>query len=395
MLKRMLCMLIVLALLPVFPALAEESNAEILTLEELRQWVSDYKIRALATKPLNDPTAEESATEDGYMFVYEFGTLYMDRPEMTADSLVQALVITSEEEADLRGVRVDDQAETVLAAYYTENADLVGNSEQALLYAIDVMPVGAYVADVHRDGQRIQVLDYSVYEQPPTGGNGYTDAGILYTLSNGLVSAIRAYGLTTLVQAEDVAAILENARKLGAETTYSQVLTSQDGAELEVFSSEDMIFSGIDFPTLTPEDAMEAFGAATEDVWLEDVDGYMRVMHFESCEVIFLYDSAREKGHVKSLTIDTDSMEGPRSLRVGDSVASVRSRFRSGEGEDLGISEVLYGSEESGVFGTADYGTDASALLRYGALSEDGERVLLYLNFEQLNLREIILMINE
>ena len=395
MLRRMLCMLFVFALLPILPAMAEESNAEILTLDELRQWVNDYKIRALATQPLNDPTAEESATEDGYQFVYEFATLYMDRPEMTADSMVQTLVITSDEEVDLRGIRVDDLAETVLAAYYTENADLVGNSEQALLYAVDLMPMGAYVGDVHRDGQRIQVLDYSVYEQPPTGGDGYTDAGILYTMEGGNVSTIRAYGLTTLVQAEDVAVALESARKLGEEATYSQVMTSQTGMELDVFNSEDMIFSGIDFPTLTAEDAIEAFGEAREDVWLEDIDGYMRVMQFESCEVIFLYDSAQQNGRVKSLAINADGMEGPRSVRVGDSVASVRSRFRNGEGEDSGVSEVLYGSEESGTFGTAEYGADASALLRYGALSEDGEPVLLYLSFEQLNLREIILMINE
>lgn len=395
MLKRTLCLLFVLALLPVFPTLAEESNADILTLEELRQWVNDYKIRAMATQPLNDPTAEESLTEDGYQFIYGFATLYMDTPEMTADSEVRALVITSDEEEGLRGVQVNAPATEVLAAYYTENVDLVGNSEQALLYAVDLMPEGAYVGTVHRNGQRIEVLDYSVYEQPATGGDGYTDAGVLYTMANGNVSTIRAYGLNVLIQTEEVVAEVENARKLSGEATYSQVLISLDGSELEVFNSEDMIFSGINFPTLTPEEAVTAFGEPLEDVWLDDDGGFMRTMQFASCEATFQYDSAKQNGRVKNLTIDTDLMEGPRSVRVGDIVASVRNRFRSGEGEDNGSSEVLYGSEESGEFGTADYGMDASAVLRYGALSEDGVPVLLYLNFEELYLREIILMINE
>ena len=395
MLKRVLCLVFVLALLPILPAMAEESNADILTLEELRQWVNDYKIRALATQPLNDPTAEESLTEDGYQFVYEFATLYMDRPEMTADSEVQALVILSEEEEGLRGVGVDARAEEVLAAYYTENTDLVGNREQALLYKVDLMPEGAYIGVAHRNGQRIQVLDYSVYEQPPTGGDGYTDAGILYTMTNGNVTTIRAYGLNVLVQAEDVAVAAEAAERLGAEASYSQVQMSSVGTELEPFDSEDMIFSGIDFPSLTPEDAIEAFGEPAEDVWLEDDGGFMRVMYFANCQVTFLYDGAQQNGRVKNLTITSDLMEGPRSVRVDDTVDSVRNRFRSGEGEDSGFSEVLYGSEESGVFGTADYGTDASAVLRYGALTEDGVPVLMYLNFEQLYLREIILMINE
>ena len=395
MLKRVLCLLFVLTLLPVWPAWAEESGADILTLEELRQWVNDYKIRAMATQPLNDPTAEESLTEDGYLFVYEFARLYMDGPEMTADSAVRALVVYDPDEAGLRGVRVDDPVEAVLAAYYTENEDLVGNSGQALLYAVDLMPEGGYIGTVHRDGQRIQVIDYSVYEQPPTDGDGYTDAGLLYTVDDGLVSAIRAYGLCERIDTEDVAVAMENARRLNAEATYSQVQTSAVGAELEPFNSEDMIFSGIDFPALTPEDAAAAFGDALDDVWLDDVNGYMRTMQFESCEVTFLYDAARQNGRVKTLTINTDRLEGPRSVRVGDTVAGVRSRFRNGEGEDSGLREVLYGSEDSGVFGTAAYGEDASAVLRYGALSEDGVPVLLYLNFEQLYLSEIILMVNE
>lgn len=395
MLKRMLCLLFVLMMLPVAWVVAEESNADILTLEELWQWGNAYKERAMTTQPYNDPLAAESNTEDGYMFVYEFGVLYMDRPEMTEDSELQALVIYSSEEEGLRGVRVDDPSRLVLDAYYTENVDLVGNRNEALLYAVDLMPGGLYVGTLRRDGQRIQVIDYAVYEQPSTGADGYTDAGIRYTVENDNVTAIRAYGLNTRVQTEDVAVALEAARRLAGESTYSQVTISYVGSELEPFGSEDMIFAGMDFVSLTAEDAIAALGDPMEDVWLEDDGGYMRVMQFASCDVTFFYDSAQQNGRVVNMMIDTDLLEGPRSVRVGDTVASVINRFRNGEGAFDGTTEMLYGTEESGTFGVMAYGDDASVTIRYGAVSEEGTPVIMYLRFDQMYLQEILLYVNE
>ena len=396
MLKRMLCLLLALLLLTTaLPGVAEEeSSADILMLEELRQWANDYKIRALASSPLNDPYDDASYTDDGYMFVYDFATLYMDGPEMTPDSVVQAVVILSSEEEGLRGVRVDDPAQFVLDAYYTENPDLVGDRDQALLYAINLMPEGGYTGILRRNGQRIEVIDYAVYEQPATGGDGYTDAGIMYTIQDNNVMAIRAYGLDTRFLAGDVVAALEDAQELGTETSYSRVQTSYVGTDLTPFDSEDMIFAGIDFVSLTPEDAEAAFGEPMEDVWLSDGDGWMRTMQFRSCEVTFLYDSQRQASRVKTMTIDTDLLEGPRSVRVGDTVASVMTRFRSGEGEYNGITEILYGDVNSATFGMAEYGEGAN-ILRYGAEAEDGTPVILYLSFEPLYLSEILLLVNE
>lgn len=396
MLKRILCALLVFMLLPVLPAMAEESDADILTLDELRLWVNDYKIRAMTTQPLNDPTAPESLTEDGYAFVYDFATLYMDIPEMSADSVVQAMVIYSSEETGLRGVNIDDSAQKVLAAYYTENGDLVGNSDEALLYAFDLLPEGGYIGVLHRDGQRIQVIDYAVYEQPPTGGDGYTNAGVTYTLMNNNVTAIRVYGLNNRFDIEGVAVALERAQRLRGETTYSQVFMSFDGSELAPFDGDDLIFAGIHFAALTPEDAVAAFGDATEDVWLPNGEGWLRMMQFTSCEAIFSYDNARQTCQVTNMTIDTDLLEGPRSVRVGDTVASVINRFRNGEGDYDGMTEIFYGSEEEGVFGSAEYRADATVLLRYGTVTEENVPVVMYLFFsDQSILSEILLMVNE
>lgn len=396
MMKRMLCLLFVLAMLPILPAMAEESSADILMLDELLAWAEGYKLRAMASTPLNDPHAVESHTEDGYEFVYDFATLYMDGPDMTEDSVVQGLLITSAEEEGLRGVRVWSPAQDVLAAYYTENPDLVGDEEQAAVYVVDLMPEGGYIGMVHRDGQWIQVIDYAVHEQTATGADGYTNAGITYTVEDNNVMAIRAYGLDTRMRAEDVAMAQENAREIAAKKTYSMVLTSDNGAELEPFNSEDMIFSGIDFPSLTPEDAVEALGEPMEDTWQDNEGGYLRKLQFACGEVTFIYDSAQQNPRVRGMVIDTDMLEGPRSVRVGDTVASVLSRFRNGEGESDGLNEMLYGDEDSGSYGVAAYAPDMSTvMLRYGAPAGNGVSVEMYLNFDMYHLKEIILTVNE
>ena len=187
---------------------------------------------------------------------------------------------------------------------------------------------------------------------------------------------------------------LEDARELGAEASYSRVQTSYVGTDLEPFNSEDMIFAGIEFTSLTPEDAEAAFGEPLEDVEMEDGDGWMRVMHFESCHVTFLYDAARQTCRVKNMTIDNDRLEGPRSVRVGDTFASVLNRFRHSEGEYSDTTEILYGDENGSTFGMAEYGEEA-IILRYGAESEEGTPVIMRLSFEQIYLTEILLQVND
>jgi len=393
MFKRMLCLLLTMLLLPLFPVLAEDTGAEALSFAELTHWAESYKIRAMATKPLNDPAAKESKTEDGYMFVYDFATLYMDSAEMNADSQIQALVISSAEEEGLRGVGVDATAQEVLAAYYTENSGLTGTADQSVLYALDLLPERALIGSVHRDGQRVQTVEYAVFEQLATGGEGYSDAGLVYTIDNGNVSAIRAYGLDSRVELTDVQDALQDAANLSLDMSYSQVETSYVGTDLTGFDAEDLMFAGLDFLTLTPEDAITALDMPAQDTWLEDVAGYLRVMDFANCEITFTYNSDKLNPAVNIMVINADGMEGPRSVRVGDTFASVLNRFRHSDGEfdsEEGV-ELLYGSVESGEYGQATYGTDASVSLRYGLVADNGEKIALYMTFEHYILTEVLL----
>lgn len=374
-------------------ALAEESDAGALTWDELEAWVQSYKDRALATQPLNDPTDDQANTEDGYMLVYEFATLYMDRPEMTEEAVVRSLVVTDAEEIAPHATHIDDLASEVLAAYYNENPDLSGDKSFAALYVSDTMPAGAMWAWVQRDGQRLMTIQYAVHEQLATGGEGYTDAGLVYTIQDNLVAAIRAYGLDKRIDGDAVRENLDEVSQVGRTHAYAQVPFSYLGTDLEAFDRDDLIFSGLDFLSLTPEEAESTLGQAREDAWMEDDTGeYLRVMEFAACSMTFVYDAQKANPRLDALTIDMDGLEGPRCVRVGDTLSSVLNRFRHGEGEFDGVSlETLYGTVGQAPYGQAEYGDDASAILIYAMTGEDGRTILLHMTFEMMFLTEITL----
>lgn len=392
------CVALFLALMMVLSLITAvaESDADALDYDELMNWAEGFKTRALAAgAPLNDPTEEAAYTEDGYAFVYDFATLYMDRPEMTADSVLQAVVVYSPEEQGPRGTGVDQISAEVLNVFYNENDDLQGDSSFAALYVSDTMPAGALWGWVQRDGQRIETIQYAVHEQLSSGGDGYTDCGLVYTLSDNLVAAIRAYGLNETISADEVRSNLDAVQDVSEKTEYAQVPTSINGSELEMFDRDDLIFSGLDFLSLTPEEAEARLGAAQEDDWMEDEGAYLRSMEFASCTMTFSYDAQKQNPTLEMLSIDMDGLEGPRCVRIGDTLSSVISRFRNGEGDYDGVSrEVLYGDGENAPYGLAEYGDDATAGLWYAAKLEDGRTVVLSMSFEQMYLSDITLYVD-
>jgi len=389
MLKRLFCLMMALMLCPVL-ALAEESSAAALTLEELLTWTEGYRARAMSAQPLNNPADEE--TEDGYAFVYDFATLYMDRPEMTGDAVMLGMVVTDPDEMAPHGTSVDMLAEDVLAAYYNENETLLGDKGFAPLYVSDYLPMGAAWGWVQRDGQRLMTIQYAVQDQLAAGGEGYTDTGLVYTLKEGMVSAIRVYGLAHVVQEEDVRINMNTVQELFDNGTYSQVAASYMGTDLEPFGEKDLFFAGIDLMTVTPEKAVEALGDCLQENWMLDDNGeFICTMEFAKCEMTFVCDENKENPRAEMLVIAMDGMEGPRAVRVGDSLTSVLNRFRHSEGEYGDMREVLYGDPAGDVFGTVEYGEDASATVRYKTATSQGQSVMLYLYFENMTLKEMLI----
>ncbi len=392
MLKRMLCLALALVLvLSCAPAMAEEYLDGALTMEELTAWAAGFKARAMESTPYNNPSDPESYSEDGYAFIYDFGTLYMDRPEMTDEAVLRGLVITSYEERGPRGVGIDYLTSEVIGAFYNENEALAGDESFAVLYLSDTMPTGALWGWVQRDGQRVQTIQYAIHDQLTTGGEGYTDAGLIFTMQSDSVAAIRAYGLDARVGEDVVLANIDAVQEVASHTGYVQVPLSYAG-EMSPLLREDMVFSGVDFISMTPASAEAALGAASETIWVQDDNGeYLCTMEFPSCSVTFVFDQNKQNPRPYMMLIDLDEMEGPRAVRLGDTFASVFNRFRHGEGTFDGVStEVLYGTEGTAPWGVATYGSNADATLRYAVETERGT-VVLHMTFEMMQLSEIML----
>ncbi len=387
MMKKMLCLLLALMLCPI--ALAEENSANMLGYGELTAFAADYIARALEDQPLNVPA--ENPTPEGYEYIYPFATLYADTPTLGADSVVSAIVLTDEEEKGPRGVQVGSTLDAVLAAYYTENENLSGTKESAVLYASDFLPESAAWGQVLRDGQRIKTVQYAVHEQLAAGGDGYTDAGVIYTMADNRVAALRVYGLNSRASLEDVNAVMFTLMMDALYSSYTRVPFSYDGSELTPFGAEDLVFSGLDFLALTPDSAIALLGEPMSDTWVDNGgEGYIRVQKFAGCELTWLFDGDKTQGKIYMLEILVDGLEGPRGVRVGDSFASVYNRFRNGEGEYQpdGV-EMLYGNEKEGAFGEARYEADASATLRYGLYAADHTKIVLEMTFSVMTLSEI------
>lgn len=386
--KTLLTLLLAVLLLPCL-AMAEETEADTLLLPEMTEWAARYQARALETQPLNDPA--QSLTGDGYEFIYEFATLYADQPVMNADTRVSAVVVTAPEEEGPRGVKVDDPLSAVLSAFYNENPDLRGSRENAVLYLIDLLPETLQWAEVQRDGQRVHTVQYAVHDQVTAGGDGYTDAGLIFTMQDGTVSAIRAYGLSSRISFDETYELRSRMQAAAVQQDYVQVPMSYDGAELEKFGGADLLFAGMDFVTLTPEYVAMRLGEPLSDEWVQDEGASIRTMTYADCEITFTCQADGSNPEIYMFLITAPGMDGPRAVSVGNTFPEVFNRFRNGEGEFDGVShETLYGSEASGEFGVADYGSDASVTLRYGLVLEDGSRVVLHMTFTEMVLMEIM-----
>ena len=389
--KTLITMLTAALLLLPLTALAADSGADPLLLSEVDAWAAHLMELARAEAPLNDPHDSEALGEDGYAYVYDFGTLYMDSPDLTDDTVLRAAVLLTDEEAGPRGIRLNDTSATVLNAFYSENPALIGSSDQAVLYVSDGLPGASRWGNVLRDGQRLEAIQYAVHE--PIGETGlYSDAGLVFTIQADGVAAIRAYGLNQFIEADHVEATLRLMEQAALENSYSAVPVS-DAGDLPAFGEDDLVFSGINFLHATPEDAAAAYGQPVEDEWMDDDGrGWLRTMDFGGCELTFRYDSAKQHPQLTMLTVGTDSYEAPRGVRLGDSFASVLRRFRFEVSPNVGLEPVaLYGAEDQPAFGLATYAEDASATLRYGLTTAEGQRVVLSIAFTRMEASEIVI----
>ena len=385
MMKKILCLALVLTVCVALPAAAE--TAQPVTAEELDALLAEVRAKALTEEALNDPADEAAQNEDGTLFWFEDAKIYAAGEAFTAETPVNTLVIEHSEEAVFRGVWVASLQEEAMAAFPNENPELAGTRDAALLY-LTMTEGGFLYGRVLRDGQRLTALEYG--EVLPAGEN-FRRTAVTFDLLEGLVSSVRVDGLNPeegLLDAPFANEFLKELEALKAADGYRAVKTSKNGLELTAFDEKDLTFSGISYPALQPDNLP---GEAEREL-IDNEDGTW-LLRFDCAdyEAIFTCDANGENAKILSFTLRDEGTEGPRGVRLGDLFSEDFCRFRSGEnetGEDL--TELLYGDGATAPWGAAVY-DPADMSLRYVTATEEGAEVMLILRYEDNYLTEIML----
>jgi hypothetical protein len=388
-----LALILILALMSMpIAGMASDTDVGGLTMEEISGWASKMLDLARKSKPLSSgPQAKE--TEDGYEVVYDFATLYLDTPELNDNSVCNAITVTAEDVECPRGIGVSDTQQVLLEAYADENPTLLGSEDFAVLYLSDSLPEEALWGWIQRDGQQVQAVQYAVHEC--FSEDKYTDCGLLYSLNDGYITAIRAYGLSVSISQAKVEETIAGVMAIQQDQTYFNYPQSSIGTDLTPFEREDLIFPGLDFLSLTPEAAVDSLGTFDTESWVQDDNGeWMRIIQWSMAEITFAYSSDKVFKRVDTLYVSQRGFEGPRGVQVGDSFSSVLMRFRHSEGEFNGVTtEVLYGDGQTPPFGLAEY-EETTATLHYACPIEAGgdiKSVTLHMIFVDTILSELFL----
>jgi len=387
-----LMMILVMLTATPFCALAGDLDVGGLTVQELSDWAMRLMSRLHADNP-QGPKEQPELTEDGYALVYGDVTLYLNTPTLNEESELNAIVVTGYEVECPRGVGISDTQQQLLTAYANENPTLLGSHDFAVLYLSDSLPEEVLWGRVQRDGQQIRAVQYAVHELVPDMQDQYTDSGLIYSLEDGYVTAVRAYGLSDIITKEQVEKNIEEVAAQQQDESYFAYVQSSEGTDIDAFDRDDLFFSGMDFLSLTPETAVATLGAYETETWLEDDGGdWLRILQWPAAEITFAYDKDKVFQRVDTFALSQRGLEGPRAVMVGDSLSSVIMRFRHSEGEfDGSTTEVLYGDGEAPPFGLAEY-NGATATLHYAqpvSGAEGIENVTLYMIFMDTELTEL------
>ncbi len=381
--RKMLCCLTALLFCAFsLPALGEVSPV---TAVELYTLADQLISQALSSDLLNDPSSEDARSEDGTAFQYEFGVVYADAEELTADTPVNAILIADDEVAALRGISINTTVAELMRLIPCENPDMYGDDAEALLYLEGDPENGYSYGRVQRNGQRISAIEYGVADP-----ENELRVALTCQINGDGVGLIRLDGLNEAFPQDASDALFEELSALKQRMWYSRVPVSYNGAELEMFCEADLDFLSLSYLTAQPEQ----FGDNVEDMLIDNEDEtFLRRIDGDGFEAVFTCDSEGRNALLVSYTLLSDDLEGPRSVRLGDYFQEDFNRFRNGEGkfDEAAMSEVLYGTVGTAPYGLAEYGTGDEMTLRYVTKTSSGREVELYLHYTNTVLDIIIL----
>lgn len=380
--KKLLAFL--LCCMMILPAALAETDANPpLTFEEIEMY------KATLLDELKTNGCEITANEKGnYLALSGLGDITISTDAIKDDTHILGARL-SVNQACLRGLKVGDTMEMIFQVYPNDNPTLQGSYYEATLCIFDngTETCRGYAL---REGQRVSEIAYVVYN---VQADGIVKTGVRYVMDQGYIQQIDLFTAEEMLTQEEMKEEITTAALIQEETEYHAYLSSQDGSVLDPFCREDLAFSGLDFYTLTPEDALSVLGSANVDEWNPDSDNsFLRTLQWDGITMVSKYDADKKFSTVYSFSITNDTFEGPRGLRVGDYFDTVLYRFRHSEGSTVESGILLYGDGENAPYGKISYSQETNNISY--TVDLDGEIATLYLTFRDDALQEIQLFIN-
>ena len=262
--------------------------------------------------------------------------------------------------------------EEVLALFPNDNPFLSGAMDSAVLYIAGELPAAVSAGFVIRDGQNVQLVEHDVYYQ---AGEGVMRAGIQYTIDQGKVSAIRSFSGMAALSQQEAGDELAALRALQEEHQYV-AFGEREGTR---FSREDMVLGGLDFIDTTPENAAALLGEPANQETLDNGNGSrIQNLQWPGMELVFIVKG--ETAQLQRMLVNGGSFEGPRGLRLKDTLAQAISRFEHTGELHQGGGE-LYGDalNQNPPYGLMVVNEDSTLL--YYAVSVQENKVGLLLEF--------------
>ena len=373
----LLSLLLTVSACAAFAEAVETEESAPLTKEELEIYLD-----SLAAAALEDENLLLTSYDDGSSFAEFSGGILQIADEQLTDSTAILSASLYKDQPDPRGLRLGATLDEVLAAYPNDNPLLSGSYYDAVLSIGGDKPEMT-VGYLLRDGQRVGTIAYSVYSWQPDGVEIW---GVYYTLNQGIVTGIFA-GSSGVMAEEDALEELHGISEMQEISGYFAYPSSMDDGEgLAPFQREDLNLvrfgeTVADFLDLDADAMIAAFGPAPVDEWTEDSDGsFLRLAQWNGISLLLNYDAQKQFTGVDTLTINDDVLDGPRGVRVGDTLDSVIFRFRHGDTFVDGSTLSLYGDGQAAPYGTLNYSPE-SAELSYAFDLEDGRSIVWHNTF--------------
>lgn len=378
--KKILVFLLSLGLLcGLFSAgLADDAGA--LSEAELIAWIDRLLLDTKELQPLNAPVGEESLTEDGYAFLYDFATLYYNKPVLDQSSVLQAVSITDSAYAAPRGIVIGSDEDALLSTFGWQNPYLMGDGSFAAFYRTDALPRAAYWSWAqHDDEWKLTNVQCAIHVK--AGENAYTDAGMRFELENRTVTGIRVYGLNRFITLADVEANLNAVAGVefaAADVADEHIEGYSVASEAEVFSENDLVLGGLDLRKLTVSQLEQLLGEKADQQIIEDGD-----RHFISAQWPDVYFGDEQNSPLDTLSVSSGRIAGPRGIRAGDAVDSVLTAFHSdGLSRVMGQQALLYGDGINAPCGVMDQTPDGLYVSYTALLSQMDAHATLTLHFD-------------